>query len=54
MTDAKAFIARLDGQSSVSKTRKIGTQGYCMGGPATARFRRSELQISITEFRLLN
>ncbi len=36
-TDAKAFIAWLDGQSSVSKTRKIGTQGYCMGGPIAFR-----------------
>ena len=32
MTDAKAFIAWLDQQPSVSTTRKIGTQGYCMGG----------------------
>jgi carboxymethylenebutenolidase len=37
MTDAKAFIAWLDGQSSVSKSRKIGTQGYCMGGPIAFR-----------------
>src|SRR5204863_1762177 len=33
MTDAKAFIAWLDGQASVAKNRKIGTQGYCMCGP---------------------
>jgi carboxymethylenebutenolidase len=33
VTDGKAFIAWLDGQSSVDKNRKIGTQGYCMGGP---------------------
>jgi carboxymethylenebutenolidase len=33
MTDAKAFIAWLDQQPSVAKNRKIGTQGYCMGGP---------------------
>jgi len=33
MTDAKAFIGWLDQQSSVAKNRKIGTQGYCMGGP---------------------
>src|SRR5262252_4783118 len=33
MTDAKAFVAWLDGQASVAKGRKIGTQGYCMGGP---------------------
>src|SRR5207253_11083836 len=37
MTDAKAFIAWLDRQSSVAKNRKIGTQGYCMGGPITFR-----------------
>src|SRR5258707_1086314 len=37
MTDAKAFVAWLDGQSSVSKSRKIGTQGYCMGGPIAFR-----------------
>jgi len=37
MTDAKALIAWLDGQSSVAKNRKIGTQGYCMGGPIAFR-----------------
>ena len=37
MTDAKAFIAWLDQQASVSKTRKIGTQGYCMSGPIAFR-----------------
>src|SRR5207244_3097549 len=37
MTDAKAFIAWLDGQASVAKNRKIGTQGYCMGGPIALR-----------------
>jgi carboxymethylenebutenolidase len=37
MTDAKAFIGWLDGQASVAKTRKIGTQGYCMGGPIAFR-----------------
>jgi carboxymethylenebutenolidase len=36
-TDAKAFIAWLDRQPSVAKNRKIGTQGYCMGGPITFR-----------------
>src|SRR5689334_12479147 len=30
MSDAKAFIAWLDKQTSVAKNRKIGTQGYCM------------------------
>jgi carboxymethylenebutenolidase len=36
-TDAKAFIAWLDEQTSVAKNRKIGTQGYCMGGPMAFR-----------------
>jgi carboxymethylenebutenolidase len=37
MTDAKAFIAWLDQQQTVAKNRKIGTQGYCMGGPMAFR-----------------
>ena len=37
MTDAKGFVAWLDAQSSVAKNRKIGTQGYCMGGPIAFR-----------------
>jgi len=37
MTDAKAFIAWLDQQPSVAKNRRIGTQGYCMGGPMAFR-----------------
>jgi len=37
MTDAKAFIAWLDSQKSVAKNKKIGTQGYCMGGPIAFR-----------------
>lgn len=37
MTDAKAFVGWLDGQKSVAKNRKIGTQGYCMGGPMAFR-----------------
>src|SRR6266446_5222343 len=37
MTDAKAFIDWLDRQPSVAKNRKIGTQGYCMGGPIAFR-----------------
>jgi len=37
VTDAKAFVAWLDTQASVSKTRKIGTTGYCMGGPMVMR-----------------
>src|ERR1700760_3557785 len=37
MTDAKAFIGWLDQQASVAKNRKMGTQGYCMGGPMAFR-----------------
>src|SRR5262245_692238 len=37
MTDAKAFVAWLDQQASVARNRKIGTQGYCMGGPMAFR-----------------
>jgi carboxymethylenebutenolidase len=37
MTDAKAFIAWLDAQPAVAKNRKVGTQGYCMGGPIAFR-----------------
>jgi len=37
MSDAKAFIAWLDTQPSVAKNRKVGTQGYCMGGPIAFR-----------------
>jgi carboxymethylenebutenolidase len=37
MTDAKAFIAWLDQQPSVAKNKKVGTQGYCMGGPIAFR-----------------
>lgn len=36
-TDAKAFISYLDAQPSVDKKRKMGTTGYCMGGPLTMR-----------------
>jgi carboxymethylenebutenolidase len=37
MTDAKAFTAWLDQQQSVAKNKKMGTQGYCMGGPMAFR-----------------
>jgi len=37
MADAKAFIAWLDQQPSVAKNKKVGTQGYCMGGPLAFR-----------------
>ena len=36
-TDAKAFVAWLDTQPAVDKSKKIGTTGYCMGGPITMR-----------------
>jgi len=37
MADARTFIGWLDKQASVAKNRKIGTQGYCMGGPIAFR-----------------
>src|SRR5437773_1831610 len=37
MTDAKAFVGWLDQQASVAQNRKMGTQGYCMGGPIALR-----------------
>jgi carboxymethylenebutenolidase len=37
VTDAKAFVAFLDSQAAVDKKRKIGTTGYCMGGPIVMR-----------------
>jgi carboxymethylenebutenolidase len=35
--DATAYIAFLDAQRQVNKARKIGTQGYCMGGPLVVK-----------------
>jgi carboxymethylenebutenolidase len=37
VTDARAFIAWLDSQPQGDKSRKIGTTGYCMGGPIVMR-----------------
>jgi carboxymethylenebutenolidase len=36
-TDARAFAAFLDAQPSVDTARRMGTTGYCMGGPITLR-----------------
>jgi carboxymethylenebutenolidase len=35
--DAAAYVAFLDAQKEVNKTKKIGTQGYCMGGALVVR-----------------
>ena len=37
VTDAKAYVSYLDAQNSVDVKRKIGTTGYCMGGPMVMR-----------------
>lgn len=37
VTDARAFVAWLDSQRAVDTRRKIGTTGYCMGGPIVMR-----------------
>ncbi len=35
--DAQAFIGWLDKQSAVDTSKKVGTTGYCMGGPLVMR-----------------
>jgi len=35
--DATAYVGFLDAQKEVSKSKKIGTQGYCMGGALVVR-----------------
>src|ERR1700689_3648021 len=35
--DAVAYIGFLDAQKQVNTKKKIGTQGYCMGGPLVMR-----------------
>lgn len=35
--DAAAYIAFLDAQKQVNTKKKIGTQGYCMGGPLVVK-----------------
>lgn len=37
VTDAKVFTAWLDQQPAVDKAKKMGTTGYCMGGPLVLR-----------------
>ena len=36
-SDSKAYIAFLDAQPQTNKKKKVGVQGYCMGGPLTFR-----------------
>lgn len=35
--DSVAFVAFLDAQPQVNKRKKVGVQGYCMGGPLSFR-----------------
>jgi carboxymethylenebutenolidase len=35
--DAAAYVAFMDAQKEVNKAKKIGTQGYCMGGPLVVK-----------------
>ena len=37
LSDGKTFVAWLDAQAEVDKAKKIGTTGYCMGGPIAVR-----------------
>jgi carboxymethylenebutenolidase len=40
--DAAAYVAFLDAQKEIEKSKKIGTQGYCMGGPLVMRTAASQ------------
>ncbi len=35
--DAESYVEFLDGQAQVDTAKRIGTQGYCMGGPLVLR-----------------
>lgn len=35
--DAVAYVAFLDAQAQTDKSKKVGVQGYCMGGPLSFR-----------------
>jgi carboxymethylenebutenolidase len=37
ISDAKSYTAFLDSQPQTDKKKKMGVQGYCMGGPLTFR-----------------
>ena len=37
ISDAKSYVAFLDTQPQTDKKKKMGVQGYCMGGPLTFR-----------------
>ena len=41
-TDAAACVAFLDARREVDRTRKVGTQGYCMGGGLVVRTAAAE------------
>jgi carboxymethylenebutenolidase len=37
ISDARAYVSFLDAQPQTDKKKKMGVQGYCMGGPLTFR-----------------
>jgi carboxymethylenebutenolidase len=37
ISDAKSYVAFLDAQQPTDRKKKMGVQGYCMGGPLTFR-----------------
>jgi carboxymethylenebutenolidase len=37
ISDAKSYVAFLDAQPQTNQKKKMGVQGYCMGGPLTFR-----------------
>jgi carboxymethylenebutenolidase len=43
--DAAAHVAFLDTQQAVNKSKRMGTQGYCMGGPLVFKTAASQARI---------
>lgn len=42
VSDAKSYLTFLDAQPQTDKKKKMGVQGYCMGGPLTFRTAATE------------
>jgi len=44
ISDAQHYVAFLDQQAQTNKSKKMGVQGYCMGGPLTFRTAGTQAQ----------
>ena len=44
ISDAQHYVAFLDQQAQTNKSKKMGVQGYCMGGPLTFRTAATQAQ----------